>query len=479
MLVLLRPWRCREDLLQGKTSWQAAFNETTFDRASKRLLRNFNVLYECLDARDDYGQQRRSGRAAPPNNVEEGLEDIGGLCEMLGQRNPAAMQDDCNALYTRERMRQVRMLEPLPVMDMDENEPPAITQTGISTDTRKSEVKAAVKLRQMEMSIQAQESMRHYVRPIEEGVRELTYNTATATASTHDLDEFLRSKAEQVAKRFGLNGDQLRAYDLITNGTMGNRQLKPLRMYLAGVGGTGKSQVMKAVVQFFNETGRGKKIAVLAPTGTAASLIGGQTYHSFLGLNGKETQSEKGIVTEQGAERMNRIRETEVLIIDEVSMIGCNELYNIASKLAQVKERGNEAFGGAHMVFAGDFAQLPPVQSKPLYGRVDASIKSEPNQRVVIGRSLWELVTTVVVLRKNQRQTETGSKDEKLRTLLTNARMRDCTDDDIDFMKTLIAGGAGGTQPLPDIMTRTNSVITSTNAERDAINAASARLYAS
>ena len=117
--------------------------------------------------------------------------------------------------------------------------------------------------------------MRHYVRPIEEGVRELTYNTATATASTHDLDEFLRSKAEQVATRFGLNGDQLRAYDIITNGTMGNRQLKPLRMYLAGVGGTGKSQVMKAMVQFFNETGQGKKIAVLAPTGTAASLIGG------------------------------------------------------------------------------------------------------------------------------------------------------------------------------------------------------------
>ena len=79
------------------------------------------------------------------------------------------MQDDCNALYTRERMRQVRMLEPLPVMDMDDNEPPAITQTGISTDTRKSEVKAAAKYRQMEMSIQAQESMRHYVRQLKKG----------------------------------------------------------------------------------------------------------------------------------------------------------------------------------------------------------------------------------------------------------------------------------------------------------------------
>jgi hypothetical protein len=56
-------------------------------------------------------------------------------------------------------------------------------------------------------------------------------------------------------------------------------------MYLGGMGGTGKSQVIKAVVAFFEERNESHRFIILAPTGSAAALLNGSTYHSALGLN--------------------------------------------------------------------------------------------------------------------------------------------------------------------------------------------------
>ncbi|KDR64972.1 hypothetical protein GALMADRAFT_37733, partial [Galerina marginata CBS 339.88] len=58
-----------------------------------------------------------------------------------------------------------------------------------------------------------------------------------------------------------------------------------LKMYLGGMGGTGKSQVIKALIKFFKKKNESHRIVVLGPTGTSAALINGSTYHSFLGIN--------------------------------------------------------------------------------------------------------------------------------------------------------------------------------------------------
>jgi hypothetical protein len=57
MLILLKPWRTKDNLLRGHATWKAAFDATEFDEASMRLMKTFNVLYECLDSRDDYALQ--------------------------------------------------------------------------------------------------------------------------------------------------------------------------------------------------------------------------------------------------------------------------------------------------------------------------------------------------------------------------------------------------------------------------------------
>jgi len=62
-------------------------------------------------------------------------------------------------------------------------------------------------------------------------------------------------------------------------------------MYLGGMGGTGKSQVIKALIAFFDRCNEAHRIMILAPTGTAAALLNGSTYHSALGVQSKSGQN--------------------------------------------------------------------------------------------------------------------------------------------------------------------------------------------
>jgi hypothetical protein len=65
-------------------------------------------------------------------------------------------------------------------------------------------------------------------------------------------------------------------------------------------------------------------------------------------------------------------------------------------------------FGGINMIFAGDFAQLPPVMAHLLYsGSVGMQIESATDicsQENAIGKALWHQITTLVILRQNMRQ---------------------------------------------------------------------------
>jgi len=73
-----------------------------------------------------------------------------------------------------------------------------------------------------------------------------------------------------------------RAFRIIANHAVapGSEQLI---MYVGGMAGTGKSQVIKALMEFFKYRNESHRFVVLAPTGTAAALLRGSTYHSFLG----------------------------------------------------------------------------------------------------------------------------------------------------------------------------------------------------
>jgi PIF1-like helicase len=93
---------------------------------------------------------------------------------------------------------------------------------------------------------------------------------------------------------FSLNKEQECTFQIISNHAICSNS-EQLRMYTGGMGGTGKSQVIKALLQF--STARNEAHCfIIAPTGTAVALLGGSTYHSMFDINDKSSTSKVGHV---------------------------------------------------------------------------------------------------------------------------------------------------------------------------------------
>ena len=95
----------------------------------------------------------------------------------------------------------------------------------------------------------------------------------------------------------------------------------------------------------------------------------------------------------------------DYFLIDEVSMLSCNTLAQISMALTAGK--GSDLpYGGISLIFAGDFAQLPPVKGTRLYKNIDVNNSVyKPNViDAVQGRLLWLSTDTVVRLKTVMRQ---------------------------------------------------------------------------
>jgi hypothetical protein len=274
---------------------------------------------------------------------------------------------------------------------------------------------------------------------------------------------------------FSLNKEQKRAFCIIANHAAETCP-EQLKMYLGGMGGTGKTQVIKALMSMFNQRQESHRFIVLAPTGTAAALLNGSTYHSVLGVrssyekDGESLRNENSVIKEV----QERLEGVDYIFIDETSMIACHELYSISSQLAKVTNEHNKPFGGKNMILAGDFAQLPPTSGLALYGDIVSKIRknsmTKRDQESTLGKLIWHQMTTVVILTQNMRQTEMSEDDKKFRTALTNMRYAACTKDDLDFLKTLHADRSRKDKSLSSPDFKNVSVITSLNTQKDQIN---------
>ena len=205
---------------------------------------------------------------------------------------------------------------------------------------------------------------------------------------------------DETITKFELNKEQERAFRIIANHAI-SPHADQLKMYLGGMGGTGKSRVLEALSDFFSLRKEAHRFIIVAPTGTAAALLGGSTYHSMFGINDFNSKSQQSQVKE-------KLAGVEYVFFDEVSMLSARDLYRISNQLSQVFNTPEDSFGGLNMVFAGDFAQLPPAvggEGVSLYSCSIGSIaSSKKSQEEAIGKALWHQVTTVVILRQNMRQ---------------------------------------------------------------------------
>lgn len=144
-------------------------------------------------------------------------------------------------------------------------------------------------------------------------------------------------------------------------------------IFLTGKAGTGKTTFLKHL----RETSP-KKMAVLAPTGVAAINAGGMTIHSFFQLpfgpfipgafggwntDGQQSQNEQTLLKniKFSSSKIEMIRQLDLLIIDEISMVRADTLDAIDLVLRHFRKKPALPFGGLQMLFIGDLFQLPPV----------------------------------------------------------------------------------------------------------------------
>lgn len=132
-------------------------------------------------------------------------------------------------------------------------------------------------------------------------------------------------------------------------------------LFLTGKAGTGKTTFLRYIKENTH-----KNTIVAAPTGVAAINAGGVTLHSLFQLPfepyipGFSSVSVKKNFFRFSKQKLDLLKQLELLIIDEVSMLRADTLDAIDDSLRSIR-RNNKAFGGVQLLYIGDLFQLPPV----------------------------------------------------------------------------------------------------------------------
>lgn len=135
-------------------------------------------------------------------------------------------------------------------------------------------------------------------------------------------------------------------------------------LFLTGKAGTGKSTFLRYIA-----ANTKKKHVVLAPTGIAAINVGGSTLHSFFKLpfypllpnDSKYSVRNLRNTMKYNSEKIKLLREVELIIIDEISMVRA-DIIDFIDKILRVYNRNmREPFGGKQLLLVGDIYQLEPV----------------------------------------------------------------------------------------------------------------------
>ena len=209
-------------------------------------------------------------------------------------------------------------------------------------------------------------------------------------------------------------------------------------LFLTGKAGTGKSTFLRYISKNTK-----KKHVILAPTGIAAINAGGSTLHSFFKLpfhpllpNDKQYDWRhlKETLKYTGAQR-KLIREVELIIIDEISMVRA-DIIDFIDKVLRAYTRNPEPFGGKQLLLVGDIYQLEPV------------MKDEDRQLLqpfypsayFFNAKVWQVMPIVSIeLRKVYRQT-----DDNFIAILDRIRNNTATQADLQSLNSRVETTAQG-----------------------------------
>ncbi|XP_004347698.1 ATP-dependent DNA helicase PIF1 [Capsaspora owczarzaki ATCC 30864] len=256
-------------------------------------------------------------------------------------------------------------------------------------------------------------------------------------------------------------------------------------LFFTGGAGSGKTRVLNHIVQrLVDRYGSNDCVLVAAPTGMAASLIGGVTIHSLIGLSAASNpttansqssidrpalqplQQQSSNLPAGGAVRTpattkaalqpidpifhqqltscvaatansfrrERWRHCITLVIDEISMVSAY-LFDLLNQVIQQVLGSNKPFGGIQLILCGDFLQLPPVIQRNDPAAQYLNHVTSQRRKFAFEAACWQKAVPVTLeLRQIHRQNDLGFIE-----LLRKLRRGDCSQEVAD---TLLATGA-------------------------------------
>ncbi|XP_062615938.1 uncharacterized protein LOC134277623 [Saccostrea cucullata] len=206
---------------------------------------------------------------------------------------------------------------------------------------------------------------------------------------------------------------------------------EPLRVFLTGGAGVGKSVVVRALYEALTrhycstegENPDDCKVLLCAPTGKAAFNIKGQTIHSAFKIPASQGFNCKPLDSESLNTLRTKYKYLSTVIIDEVSMVGNSQLNCVHERLKQIKG-SKEYFGGINVILIGDLFQLKPVMD----GWVFDDLKKNFGPLAI---NLWRELFTMHELTEIMRQKD----DVQFAELLNRLREGNQSEADIQTLK--------------------------------------------
>lgn len=529
MLILFKPWTDPLALRQTGRSWSAEyalFLQGCEERV-KKIIENMQILHECKDARDDHFAKRanrtRHARSsdlkdAGQNHMGEVLtedllrEHLQGIVDyqsdnvhQLTETAAACLNSVDQSGFFRSEGRSMELgdnddidvfeSKSVRVADARDNELELMWQ--LAYEQRKIAAKNALTNTSVTNTRELSENSQTGIMTgmvVQRSFDEIqTNNSDSMDVSIHSPETVVSGNpgmnieqhvdVNDVVNEWNLNAQQSLAVRLIVEKSLAPLS-DPLRLIVSGQGGTGKSRVIQAVSDFFRRKNQSRRLRLASYTGIAARNIGGSTLHSSLNLS---SFSRANNATAK-AELVAMWQGVDFLFIDEFSMLGCGLLYEISRALSAAKENVTP-FGGINIIFAGDFAQLPPVGYRRLYSQIEVrnntkSKKKPANEKDIIGKMLWLSVRKVVVLKEVWRQridsvaatSDRAEANGQFVDLLNRLREGNCTDEDYTLLCGRVVSNVRPNWSSPDWAD--TPMIISQNESKDVLNNAAAIAFA-
>ena len=455
MLALLKPWRSLQDLKHSTESFRDAFDAFMTNAPPDVLatVENIQFFHECADgAQKDRMNENPIDNIFPASTALD-YEDVENEVQAADEQSSSVLDslvtdEDVERAVDRPFSSRELLhadiaisvghscgLFSQPVYSLSPNHPayPATVEDLDLFDAWDRNDAPALNDTAGQDSVQDS----HSVNPSSDLLPLITHSVTEPTVSP-------LVHAPTVQCSTVLNKKQNMAHDIITSHLRAHVEGRhpPQRLLVVhGQGGTGKTAMLNAIVDMFERMGVSSLLAKTAMSGVAASIVRGQTLHTWAGLPVKPPHTDKWVT--HPSKEMVRRRKTNMssilwLTVDEMSMLTTPQL----SWLSQItsflctdtfSSEPSIPFGGISMVLLGDMHQFPPIANtnKELYNRFPIDHSSR------LGRTLFEQFDSVIHLEEQMRV-----QDPVWEHILTRTRTGDCNAEDLAEIDCLVLGNA-------------------------------------